>query len=79
MPSDQFVAWFIGCLIKQMTLVSPLFWGYEEDLRTTNVCICGTSFRQEKKNKKINFWGPETVGWGGGLPHERAGVKKFVL
>ena len=31
-----------------------------------------------KKSTKINFFGPETAGWGGGLPPERVGVEKFV-
>ena len=26
----------------------------------------------------INFWGPETAGWGGGLLREGVGVQKFV-
>ena len=31
-----------------------------------------------KKSAKINVFGPETAGWGGGLPPERAGIEKFV-
>ena len=33
---------------------------------------------QAKKSTKINFLGPETAGWGGGLPRERVGVEEFV-
>ena len=31
-----------------------------------------------KKSTKINFLGPETAWWGGGLPREGVGVEKFV-
>ena len=31
-----------------------------------------------KKSTKINFWGPETARWGGGLPRRRVVVEKFV-
>ena len=31
-----------------------------------------------KKSTKINFLGPETAGWGGGLPREGVVVEKFV-
>ena len=31
-----------------------------------------------KKSTKINFLGPETAQWGGGLPREGAGVKNFM-
>ena len=31
-----------------------------------------------KTSPKINFLGPETAGWGGGLLHEGVGVEKFV-
>ena len=34
---------------------------------------------QEKKSTKINFWGPETARWGGGLPREGVVVENFVL
>ena len=34
-------------------------------------------FRQEKRTK-INFLGPETARWGGGLPHEGVVTEKFV-
>ena len=40
---------------------------------------CVLLVRQEKKSAKINFSGPETAGWGGGLPCKGVGVKKFVL
>ena len=30
------------------------------------------------KSTKINFLGPETAGWGGGLPREGVVVEKFV-
>ena len=33
---------------------------------------------QKKKSAKINFWGPETARWGGGLPRERVVAEKFV-
>ena len=32
----------------------------------------------KKKSTKINFLGPETVRWGGGLPLEGVVAKKFV-
>ena len=32
----------------------------------------------KKKSTKINFLGPETAGWSGGLPREGVGVEKFV-
>ena len=32
-----------------------------------------------KKSTKINFLGPETARWGGGLPSEGVVAKKFVL
>ena len=32
----------------------------------------------EKKSTKINFLGPDTARWGGGLPREGVGVEKFV-
>ena len=32
----------------------------------------------KKKTTKINFLGPETAGWGGGLPREGVVVEKFV-
>ena len=31
-----------------------------------------------KKSTKINFFGPETAGWGGCVPPEGMGVEKFV-
>ena len=31
-----------------------------------------------EERTKINLLGPETAGWGGGLPHEGAGVAKFI-
>ena len=31
-----------------------------------------------KKSTKINFLGPETARWGGGLPREGVGVENFV-
>ena len=31
-----------------------------------------------KRSTKINFLGPETAGWGWGLPREGMGVQKFV-
>ena len=37
-----------------------------------------SSGKKKKKSTKINFFGPETAGWGGGLPHEGVGVEKFV-
>ena len=36
-------------------------------------------FQARKKSTRINFLGPETARWGGGLPREGVGVKKFVL
>ena len=33
----------------------------------------------EKKSTKINFLGPETARWGGGLPREGVVAEKFVL
>ena len=33
---------------------------------------------RQKKSTKINFLGPETAGWGGGLPRESVVVEKFV-
>ena len=35
-------------------------------------------YHARKKSTKINFFGPETAGWGGGLPPEGVGVEKFV-
>ena len=35
-------------------------------------------FSQARKKTKINFLGPETPGWGGGLPREGVVVEKFV-
>ena len=35
-------------------------------------------FQARKKSTKINFLGPETPGWGGGLPREGVGVENFV-
>ena len=32
-----------------------------------------------KKSTKINFLGPETARWGGGLPREGVVAKNFVL
>ena len=32
-----------------------------------------------KKSTKINFWGPETARWGGGLPREGVVAEKFAL
>ena len=31
-----------------------------------------------KESTKINFWGPETARWGGGLPREGVVAEKFV-
>ena len=42
-----------------------------------HVVISGTVQAREKSTK-INFFGPETAGWGGGLPPEGVGVEKFV-
>ena len=33
-------------------------------------------FQARKKSTKIDFLGPETAGWGEGLPHEGVGVEK---
>ena len=38
-----------------------------------------TQFQARKKSTKINFLGPETVWWGGGLPREGVVAEKFVL
>ena len=35
-------------------------------------------FLARKTSTKINFLGPETAGWGGGLPREGVVVEKFV-
>ena len=32
-----------------------------------------------KKNTKISFFGPETAGWGRGLPHEGVVAERIVL
>ena len=37
------------------------------------------SSQARKKSTKINFLGPETARWGGGLPREGVGVENFVL
>ena len=42
---------------------------------TPKTCVIDSG---KKKSTKINFFGPETAGWGGGLPPEGVGVKKFV-
>ena len=34
--------------------------------------------QSRKRSTKINFLGPETAGWGGGLPREGVVVGKFV-
>ena len=34
---------------------------------------------ERKKSTKINFLGPETARWGGGLPREGVVAKNFVL
>ena len=39
---------------------------------------CSRLFQARKKSTKINFLGPETARWGGGLPREGAGVENFV-
>ena len=36
------------------------------------------SVRQEKRAQGLTFFGPETAGWGGGLPPEGVGVEKFA-
>ena len=37
-----------------------------------------TTTQPRKKSTKINFLGPETARWGGGLPREGVGVENFV-
>ena len=32
-----------------------------------------------KRNPNPNFFGPDIFGWGGGLPHDRVGAKKFGM
>ena len=38
--------------------------------------IDGAELSGKKKSTKINFLGPETARWGGGLPREGVGVEK---
>ena len=33
----------------------------------------------KKKEPKPNLFGPDIFGWGGGLPRERVGAKKFGM
>ena len=36
------------------------------------------NFQARKESTKINFLGPESARWGGGLPREGVGVENFV-
>ena len=36
------------------------------------------AFQARKKSTKMNFLGPETARWGGGLPREGVVAEKFV-
>ena len=39
---------------------------------------CVHKDQARKKSTKIDFWGPETARWGGGLPLEEVMAEKFV-
>ena len=45
--------------------------------QTKNVALKLPKIQARKKSTKVNFFGPETAGWGR-LPRERVGVEKFV-
>ena len=46
--------------------------------RLLEICFLADTGQARKKSTKINFLGPETAGWGGGLPLEGVVVEKFV-
>ena len=64
--------WFPITILKVIRINSPKCFRY---------CYCPEYFRiirQEKRAQRLTFFGPETAGWGWGLPHEGVGVEKFV-
>ena len=64
---------------RRIILGNSMFYVYARALLGESILDYLTGIQERKKSTKINFLGPETARWGGGLPREGAVAEKFVV